>query len=354
MRQIARLWRVLTTVVIMALIVAGVPAATYGSPGSQASEVNGLLGLYKNGGEHFLIRERDGVLEMLYDSDSGQESLLTAYTAYPLNWVSKNSYRLVCAGPLGKLTGIVTFKRDTKDLGIGCLIGNKGYERYFYGPDKGLTFRIQPLLPANELRRRAVQANPPKEKGVFKTSDLVEIINLDSTIKLDIRYATDNNFMGIALYDEPRAFLQRPAAEALVRVHRALANYGYGLVIYDAYRPWYVTKMFWDATPDNQKIFVANPAKGSRHNRGGAVDISLYDRKTGKIIDMVSGYDEFSVRAYPVYPGGTTLQRSQRQLLKTLMEGQGFTVNSEEWWHFDYREWKNYPILNLKFSELNK
>ena len=159
--------------------------------------------------------------------------------------------------------------------------------------------------------------------------------------------------MGMQLYEEPRAFLQRPAAEAVVRVHSMLQKYGFGLIIYDAYRPWYVTKMFWDATPDHQKIFVADPAKGSRHNRGGAVDLGLYSLETGEVVDMGSDYDEFSIRAFPTYPGGTGEQRERRELLRILMAGESFTVYPEEWWHFDYADWKKYPILNRRFSELS-
>ena len=104
--------------------------------------------------------------------------------------------------------------------------------------------------------------------------------------------------------------MQKPAAEALARVHTKLKQRGYGLLVFDAYRPWHVTKMFWDATPEKFHNFVADPSKGSRHNRGCAVDLALYDVKTGKPVEMVSGYDEFSDRAFPDYTGGTSRQRS--------------------------------------------
>jgi D-alanyl-D-alanine dipeptidase len=153
-------------------------------------------------------------------------------------------------------------------------------------------------------------------------------------------------------YDRPRAFLQRPAAEALVRAHRQLAAQGYGLLIHDAYRPWHVTKMFWDATPEESKLFVADPAKGSRHNRGCAVDLTLYKLAGGEPIVMPSGYDEFSPRAFPAYPGGTSRQRWHRELLRRAMEAEGFSVFEFEWWHFDYRDWRRYPILNMPLGEV--
>jgi zinc D-Ala-D-Ala dipeptidase len=215
-----------------------------------------------------------------------------------------------------------------------------------------VSFRITPLRPVQELRTEALKASPPQEKGTFRRPDLVELVKLDPTIKLDIRYATTNNFLGTPLYTQARAFLQRPAAEGLVRANNELKTQGYGLIIHDGYRPWYITEIFWEATPDDKKIFVANPAQGSRHNRGCAVDLSLYDLQTGKEVKMPSGYDEMTDRAYADYPGGTTEERARRALLRQAMEKQGFVVNPDEWWHFDYQDWKQYPILNLRFEDL--
>jgi len=197
------------------------------------------------------------------------------------------------------------------------------------------------------------KAQPPKETGEFKPTNLVELIKLDSTIHLDIRYATNNNFVGRPLYAEARAFLQKPAAESLVKVNTSLKPLGYGLLVFDGYRPWSVTKLFWDVTPDDKKQFVADPAKGSRHNRGCAVDLSLYDIKTGKEIEMTGNYDEMTERSYPNYAGGTEQQRKMRDLLRSKMEAQGFTVYEYEWWHFDYKDWKLYRITNVHFNKLN-
>ncbi len=215
-----------------------------------------------------------------------------------------------------------------------------------------VSFRITPLRPVPELRAAALKTEPPREQGRFRQPDLVELVKLDPTIKLDIRYATTNNFLGTPVYTQARAFLQRPAAEALLRAHRELKAHGYGLIIYDGYRPWYVTKIFWEATPKKEKTFVANPAAGSRHNRGCAVDLSLYDLETGKEAKMPSGYDEMTDRAKANYVGGTADERARRALLRHAMERQGFRVNRTEWWHFDYKDWKQYPILNVKFEDL--
>ena len=198
------------------------------------------------------------------------------------------------------------------------------------------------------------QDHPPQESGTFREPDLVELKRLDRTIKLDVRYATPNNFTGRAVYKEARAFLQRPAAEALVRASHALRQRGYGLAVFDGYRPWSVTKLFWEVTPADKKQFVADPSKGSRHNRGCAVDLTLYDLKTGREVSMPGDYDEMSERSHINYAGGTAEQRRLRDLLRAAMEAEGFNVYEPEWWHYDYKDWRQYPILNLSFSEIGK
>jgi len=192
------------------------------------------------------------------------------------------------------------------------------------------------------------QHAPPKEVNK-REARLIELITLDNTIKLDIRYATDNNFVGRKLYPEARAFLQKPAAKALIRVHKKLKKQGLGLVIFDGYRPWAITKLFWEVTSEDKRKFVANPEKGSKHNRGCAVDLSIYDLKTGKPVEMPSGFDEFTERASPDYKGGTERERANRDMLRKLMENEGFTVNPNEWWHFDYKNWEDYAIYDLAF-----
>lgn len=219
-------------------------------------------------------------------------------------------------------------------------------------PEPNRDFRIRLQKPLQELKSIADAAQAPPQPSGLRTADLVDLAGLSSSMRFDIRYATSNNFMGSPMYSRAAAYLQRPAAEALLRVHAALAAQGFGLLIHDAYRPWRVTKMFWEATPEAQRNFVANPAKGSRHNRGCAVDLSLYELASGQPVAMPSGFDEFSPRAYPDYPGGTSRQRWLRGLLRQAMEKEGFAVNDDEWWHFDFKDWERYPVLNISFEEL--
>ncbi len=277
-------------------------------------------------------------------------ALIEWFYYYPLQEISDNVFAFPTYGLYHGEQ--LKFTRDTEGRGVSVTAAEVRFDRRNVGTRDGETFKIEPVKPISELRAGAMAATPPHEPGEFRDSDLVELVELDLTIKLDIRYATTNNFTGAVFYQQPKAFMQRPAAEAVVRANQQLQPLGLGLLIHDAYRPWHVTKMFWDATPGNLKDFVANPANGSRHNRGCAVDLTLYDLATGQPIPMVAGYDEFSPRSFPQYPGGTSRQRWHRELLRKTMESVGFTIYEYEWWHFDYREWKQYRIGNATFEQL--
>lgn len=212
-----------------------------------------------------------------------------------------------------------------------------------------------PLVLLLSFGQAFAQDGPPKDPKATRAADLVELVTLDPGIKLDIRYAKSNNFLKKPVYPEARAFLQRPAAEAMLRAHKALAKHGYGLLIHDGYRPWTITKMFWDMTAGTpMQEFVANPKSGSKHNRGCAVDLTMYDLKTGEAVQMPGDYDEPSERSYPTYKGGTADQRARRDLLRRTMEAEGFTVEPNEWWHFNYKDWPLYPILDISFRDAAK
>jgi CubicO group peptidase (beta-lactamase class C family)/D-alanyl-D-alanine dipeptidase len=310
-------------------------------PPAVAANLRGLIGEY--GWDHDVL--------YIFENEGRLNALIEWVEFDPLTQVSNDVFNFPSHGLYDGEKAI--FTRDSAGNATQVQVSGVVFHRRAIGGVSGGIFRIPPVTSLDVLRTKALADHPPVESGDFRKPDLVELSTLDPTIKLDIRYATNNNFLGAPVYSQPRAFLQRPAAEALLRAHQKLKAAGYGLLIHDAYRPWYVTKIFWDATPEDKHIFVADPSQGSRHNRGCAVDLSLYDLATGKPVEMVGVYDEMSERSFPGYPGGTSLERWHRELLRNAMEEEGFLVYPFEWWHFDYNDWKKYPILNLTFEQLS-
>jgi D-alanyl-D-alanine dipeptidase len=187
---------------------------------------------------------------------------------------------------------------------------------------------------------REINANPNKK--------LVEIKNYIPGIQLDIRYATTNNFTHHIMYSQARAFVRLPVVLALQQVEADLKKQGLGLKIYDAYRPYAVTVKFYEVTPDTN--FVADPRKGSKHNRGCAIDLSLVDLKTGKELDMPTGFDSFSKKAAAGYADLPKQEIDNRAILQAVMQAHGFHTISTEWWHFDFNGWQNYELLDVPFS----
>lgn len=309
-------------------------------PSPPADNFVGLIGEYGWDHDILYVFEKDGKLNLLIEW----------FEYDPLQQVSSNVFKFPNHGLYDGETA--TFTRDASGSATQVKIGEVIFKRH-EKPAWQTEVQVHPTEPIAELRRRALADRPPLEKPSSRTPDLVDLTTIDPTIKLDIRYAASNNFLGTPIYEQAKAYLQRPAAEALGRAVKSLQPLGYGLLIHDAYRPWYVTKMFWDATPTDKKIFVADPAQGSRHNRGCAVDLTLYDLRTGVEVPMTGRYDEMSERSYAAYPGGTSLQRWDRDLLRKNLEEQGFEVYPYEWWHFDYKDWHEYPILNVTFQALS-
>lgn len=289
------------------------------------------LGEYGSEAKKIYLAERGGKLTCLIDSTDLSDLEPTGRGRYRFPKASRHAGEEI--------------RMEAK----GLRIGKEFYPRL---PEPNRNFRVEMQKPLEELLKIAAASTAPTQPKGLLPPDLVDLRGLPATIHFDIRYATANNFMAAPLYAKAGAFAQRPVAEALVEAHRWLAQFGYGLLIHDAYRPWKVTKMFWEATPVRQRNFVANPATGSRHNRGCAIDLSMYDLKTGQAVETVSGYDEMSDRAYPEYPGGTSQQRWLRGLLRKALEDRGFQVNSDEWWHFDYKDWSKYPVMDLSFEQL--
>jgi zinc D-Ala-D-Ala dipeptidase len=188
----------------------------------------------------------------------------------------------------------------------------------------------------------SVKVHPEKE--------LIDLEKLIPTLVLDIRYATTNNFTGEKIYSIAKAYARKPVAESLKKIQADLKSQGLGIKIFDAYRPYKATVKFYEVYGDT--TYVASPYKGSRHNRGCALDLTLINLKTGKELKMPTGYDSFSKDAWPTTPVKDPEARKNRTLLISAMEKYGFRVNSSEWWHFDFIGWKKFEVLDIDFEEL--
>jgi D-alanyl-D-alanine dipeptidase len=190
----------------------------------------------------------------------------------------------------------------------------------------------------------------PLDPGATAAPDLVDLARFDPRLTFDIRYATPANFMGRVLYPVPRAVAQRPVAEALSRVQSRAEAAGYGLLIFDAYRPWRITRMMWDATAPDKREFVADPATGSRHNRGCSIDLSLH--KGGVEVTMPSPYDDFTPAAYRSNAAAPAEALAASRLLESWMVAEGFVPLANEWWHYDWAAWRRYPIMDVPLEDV--
>ena len=262
-----------------------------GPPPEPPAKYKGLIGEY--GWDHLPL--------YIYEKDGKLYALIELTEINPLTEESENVFAFPADRHMYHGEKLI-FTRDASGRATKVTAANVVMERRKIDGENGETFRIKPVRPIDGIRKEALAAKPPEEKGEFLKPDLVDLATIPG-LKFDIRYATDNNFLSTPFYTSARAFMQRPAADALRRVQDKLKPLGYGLIIFDAYRPWHVTKMFWDATPEKYHNFVADPSKGSRHNRGCAVDLGLYELESGKVVEMVAGFDEFAERAFPDYPG---------------------------------------------------
>lgn len=180
---------------------------------------------------------------------------------------------------------------------------------------------------------------------------MVELKSLMPAIQYDLRYATENNFTGTVLYPiGTYTFLRLEPARALAKLEEALKPEGLGLKIFDAYRPYAATVKMWDLIQDER--YVANPAKGSGHNRGLAVDLTLIHLSTGEELDMGTGFDHFSDTAHHGFAGLSPTVIANREKLKTLMESYGFRALPTEWWHYSWPNDGRYAVMDLPFTRL--
>lgn len=306
-----------------------------------------ILGMYYGNGEMFLLRENNGEVELVYRF--GQNDYTFAGSnVYPLYKEHFDSYTINESGPLNHLDAAVRIERSREGYGVSCSVGGNRYSRRFFAGENGRPFRFAPVSDWQALKTAADAAVMPALLGNGQQAQLVDLAQAVPGLKFDLRYAQADNCFGQALTDDQRAFLDANAAQALAQAQQYLKPYGYGILVWEAYRPWSVSKLAYDALPADKKFMLPAPEVGFSHNTGRSIDVSLYLLATGENTGMISGFDEPSVRQYASFAGGTTLERYRRDLLRSAMQMAGFTASGTEWWHFDYGDIKGFAHLNVK------
>lgn len=306
-----------------------------------------ILGMYYGNGEMFLLRENNGEVELVYRF--GQNDYTFAGSnVYPLYKEHFDSYTINESGPLNHLDAAVRIERSREGYGVSCSVGGNRYSRRFFAGENGRPFRFASASDWQALKTAADAAVMPAQLGAGQQAQLVDLAQAVSGLKFDLRYAQADNCFGQALTDDQRAFLDADAAQALAQAQQYLKPYGYGILVWEAYRPWSVSKLAYDALPADKKSMLPAPEAGFSHNTGRSIDVSLYLLATGENAGMISGFDEPSVRQYASFAGGTTLERYRRDLLRSAMQMAGFTASETEWWHFDYGDIKGFAHLNVK------
>ena len=315
-------------------------------PEEPSKDEEALIGFYQGNGESLAVRENGGHLQLLYrflqkDKDFTGANLFTLVKNH------YDSYDLRETGPNTDSESTVRFDRDKNGQSISLNLGQKSYTRRFTRSESGKAMRITPPQPMETLRQQAEAAVAP-DLPYDKTADLVDLSQTVPGVKLDLRYTTSNNLFGAPLVQSTRAYLDRNAAQALVRVQDGLRPYGYGLVIWEGYRSWSDFKLATLALGKDHADMLPRAEEGYSHNSGRSVDVSLYDLQSGEPVEMISAFDEPSPAQYAQFAGGTQRQRALRDLLRQQMTLQGFTASDMEWWHFDYDAGNRYQVLNVK------
>lgn len=341
-------YRILSMLLCLCFFAAGHGwAAPAFEPKDCPKDLKYILGMYYGNGEMFLLRENNGEVELVYRF--GQNDYTFAGSnVYPLYKEHFDSYTINESGPLNHLDAAVRIERSREGYGVSCSVGGNRYSRRFFAGENGRPFRFAPVSDWQALKTAADAAVMPAQLGAGQQAQLVDLAQAVPGLKFDLRYAQADNCFGQALTDDQRAFLDADAAQALAQVQQYLKPYGYGILVWEAYRPWSVSKLAYDALPADKKSMLPAPEVGFSHNTGRSIDVSLYLLATGENAGMISGFDEPSVRQYASFAGGTTLERYRRDLLRSAMQMAGFTASGTEWWHFDYGDIKGFAHLNVK------
>ncbi|HVU58857.1 MAG TPA: serine hydrolase [Puia sp.] len=305
-----------------------------------------------------LKQRQQQLMALLPDWKDAQSSGIFAinfFDDYPIDSLRKETRDIFTAA--GRIIRVEEIKPDNQLRGTFRIIGEKAdiEVRFTLSPENPAliqAYLIRIASPQNKYGLKTI-SSPTEYHRLVASDPNQEIVALDKfipDIRLDIRYATSGNIMHRPMYHEAAAFLRLPAARALKDIQQQLKPMGYGLKVYDGYRPYRVTVDFYEAYHDSN--FVASPYTGSRHNRGCAVDLTLIDLKTGEELEMPTSYDAFTKEASAIWPDISPKARKHRKLLQDVMLQHGFVIYPSEWWHFDFAGWKAYPVMDIPFGEL--
>lgn len=314
-------------------------------------DVKFLLGMYYGNASVFLLREEKGVLQIVYLSDRDNRDFSMG-NVFPLKKERFDSYTLNEEGPLMSAEAPVHFERDAEGNGIVCKIGGKRFARNFFPGESNKILRLEASKNYQSLKDLAPKAVMPAKLQQGQAARLVRIRSVVPNVKFDLRYAGTDNIFGVPLYDVAEAYAETETAAALKTAADKLAAQGYGLIVWEGYRPWYVSKLASDLLPKDKKDMLPGPDKGEDRNTGRTVDVSLYDLASGEAVRMISDFDEVSVRQFPGFAGGTERQRSLRDMLVAVMKECGFTQSKEEWWHFTLGDIQGWQHLNIPYGQI--
>lgn len=318
---------------------------------SVPKDVNCLLGMYYGNSSVFLLREDKGNLQIVFHTDPEDRDFSKA-NIFPLKKVHFDSYTLNEEGPLFGGEAAVHFERDADGNGIVCKIGGKRFARNFFPGEGNKVFRVEANADYQSLKDLAPKAAMPAKLQQGQAGRLVRIRSSVPNVKFDLRYAGTNNIFGAPLYDAAEAYADTETVAGLNKVADKLATLGYGLIVWEGYRPWYVSKLASDLLPKDKKGMLPAPDRGEDRNTGRTVDVSLYDLATGKALLMISDFDEVSVRQFPGFTGGTEQQRYLRDMLAAVMKDCGFIQGKEEWWHFTLGNTQGWRCLNVPYGQI--
>ena len=314
-------------------------------------DVKYLLGMYYGNASVFLLREEKGILQIVYLSDRDNRDFSMG-NVFPLKKVRFDSYTLNEEGPLLSAEAPVHFERDGEGNGIVCKIGGKRFARNFFPGEGGKVFRMEANVDYLLLKETALKAVIPVKLQQGQAARLVPIRSAVPNVKFDLRYAGADNIFGASLYEAVEAFAEAETAAALKKAADKLVAKGYGLIVWEGYRPWYVSKLASDLLPKDKKDMMPGSEKGEDRNTGRTVDISLYDLDSGEAVQMISDFDEVSVRQFPGFSGGTEQQRNLRDMLAAVMKECGFVQSKEEWWHFTLGDTAGWQHLNIPYGQI--